>query len=155
MIVDISAQRIINFLFISNIRVSIFHLYWYVLPNKDLLTKLSGLPNIDCNVEQLYISGEFTPFYWTLNKKICANLLPSKHSYRIGYLYVNILYCIGKGFAFNVRTIILDEILNQTKVTNLQIGLLFGCLITQMILATSVPPIKDFDTIQCMNDIGR
>lgn len=153
--INISNQRINEFLSITNTGNADFELKMLNISNEELLTKLIGLSNVGLNLKQLCILSEFTSFYCILNKMVCANLLLLKHSSKIGYQHTKILYRIGKGIIFNVGTLIQDEIVNQAKFTNQRNGLSFGHLITYMILAVGMPPIKDFDTTCCMRNIGR
>lgn len=104
--VDISTQRINTFLSITNTGDVGFHLEQYSILIENLLIELIDSPNPDLNSKQLYIFGEFTHFYRVLNKMVCANLLPFKHSYEIDYIHAKILNCIGKRIALNVGIII-------------------------------------------------
>lgn len=66
------------------------------------MTELFGSPNVNFNVNQLFIPGEFTSFHRVLIEMVYGNLLPSKHFAKIGLLNVKILYYIGKWIAFDV-----------------------------------------------------
>lgn len=80
-------------------------------------------------------------------KMVCANMLPSKHSYENNYLHAKILYCIGKRISFKVGIVIQDKIINQSQIIYLRIGFSYGCLITQLILVEGVKHIRDYDSI--------
>lgn len=66
------------------------------------------------STKKLLTPSEFFLFYWLLNKIVCANLLPLKHSSKIGQQHGKILNCIGKRTTFNVGLVIHDEIINQS-----------------------------------------
>lgn len=152
-IVDISAQRIKSSLWNLNIGDTGFKLEWYIITNEDLLTKPFGSLGVGVIGKWFFIPGEFTHFYQVLNKMVCSNLLPSKHSYKIGHLHEKILYCLRKHIVFNVSLVILNEVINQSQIVRPRIGLSCSCLITQMILTIGVQQVRYYDTIFLMKDI--
>lgn len=94
-------------------------------------------------------------FYRILNRMICANLLLLNHLVEIEFRHAKILYCIGKTLAFNGGSLIQNKIISQALVTNLRVGLSYGCLLTKMILATMVSLSKDAENVKHESDLGK
>lgn len=88
--------RISTLFIITNTKDANIHLEGYRISNEDLLTKLTSSPNVSLNSKQLYIPSEFTHFNQVLNKIVCDNILPSKHSSEVGYVHAKIYIVLEK-----------------------------------------------------------